>query len=79
MIYNKNKLLIDKIVVDKIVIQFGTPAYCYSYNQLKKNILEFQKNFKKINPLVCFAVKANNNRTILREIAKFGLGADVVS
>tara|TARA_B100002051_G_scaffold145831_1_gene138118 strand:- start:3731 stop:4945 length:1215 start_codon:yes stop_codon:yes gene_type:complete len=79
MIYSKNKLLIDKIAVEKIVKQFGTPAYCYSYNQLKENILKFQKNFKKINPIICFAVKANNNTTILREIAKLGLGADVVS
>ena len=79
MIYSNNKLLIDKIAVDKIVKQFGTPTYCYSYNQLKENILRFQKNFKKINPLVCFAVKANNNSKILKEIAKLGLGADVVS
>ena len=79
MNYSKNKLLIDKIAVDKIVKQFGTPTYCYSYNQLKENILKFQKNFKKINPLVCFAVKANNNSKILNEIAKLGLGADVVS
>tara|TARA_Y100000590_G_scaffold447995_1_gene584031 strand:- start:451 stop:1665 length:1215 start_codon:yes stop_codon:yes gene_type:complete len=79
MNYSKNKLLIDKIAVDKIVKQFGTPTYCYSYNQLKENILKFKKNFKKINPLVCFAVKANNNSKILKEIAKLGLGADVVS
>ena len=79
MIYSKNKLLIDKIAVEKIVKQFGTPAYCYSYNQLKENILKFQKNFKKINPIICFAVKANNNTRILKEIAKLGLGADVVS
>ena len=79
MIYSNNKLLIDKIAVDRIVKQFGTPTYCYSYNQIKENILKFQKNFKKINPLICFAVKANNNTTILREIAKLGLGADVVS
>ena len=61
MNYKNNKLLIDKISVDKIVKQFGTPTYCYSYNQLKENILNFQKNFKNINPLICFAVKANNN------------------
>ena len=79
MLYNNNKLLIDKIAVDKIVKQFGTPAYCYSYNQLKENILKFKKNFKKVNPLICFAVKANNNTKILKEIAKLGLGADVVS
>ena len=79
MIYSNNKLSIDKIVVDKIVKQFWTPTYCYSYNQLKENILKFQKNFEKINPLVCFAVKANNNSKILKEIAKLGMGADVVS
>ena len=79
MLYSNNKLLIDKIAVGKIVKQFGTPTYCYSYNQLKENILKFKKNFKKINPLICFAVKANNNTIILKEIAKLGLGADVVS
>ncbi len=79
MLYNNNKLLIDKIAVGKIVKQFGTPTYCYSYNQLKENILKFQKNFNKVNPLICFAVKANNNTRILKEIAKLGLGADVVS
>ena len=79
MYYRNKKLLIDKIKVDQIVKQFGTPTYCYSYNQLKKNILKFKKNFNKINPLICFAVKANNNTIILKEIAKLGLGADVVS
>ena len=79
MYYSNNKLLIDKIPVDKIVKQFGTPTYCYSYNQLKINILKFQNNFKKINPLICFAVKANNNTKLLKEISKLGIGADVVS
>ncbi len=79
MQYNKNKLFIDKIAVDKIARKFGTPTYCYSYNRLKKNILNFQMNFKQINPMICFAVKANNNTKILSEISRFGLGADVVS
>tara|TARA_Y100000590_G_scaffold431_1_gene641 strand:+ start:1075 stop:2289 length:1215 start_codon:yes stop_codon:yes gene_type:complete len=79
MFYKNNKLLIDKIKVDKIIKKFGTPAYCYSYNQLKENILNFKKNFNKINPLICFAVKSNNNIKILKEITKLGLGADVVS
>ncbi len=79
MYYSKNKLFIDKIPVDKIINQVGTPSYCYSYNQLKDNILKFKKSFNKINPLICFAVKANNNTKILSEIGKLGLGADVVS
>ena len=79
MRYKTNKLLIDNIAIDKIIKKFGTPTYCYSYNQFKQNIFNFQKNFKIINPLICFAVKSNNNVKILSEISKLGLGADVVS
>ncbi len=79
MLYKNKKLLIEKLAVDKIINQFGTPTYCYSYNQLKENIYKFKRNFIKINPLICFAVKANNNNKILSEIGKLGLGADVVS
>ena len=39
----------------------------------------FKNEFKKINPLICFAVKANTNVHILREIKNLDLGADVVS
>mgnify|MGYP001361797114 CR=1 FL=1 len=79
MKYINNKLLIDKISVDRIIKKSGTPVYCYSYNQIKENISKFQKNFIKTKPLICFAVKANNNIRILKEIGKLGLGADVVS
>ena len=79
MYYYKKKLLIDNVTVDKIIREFGTPTYCYSYNQLKENILKFKKYFNKFNPLICFAVKSNNNNKILKEIANLGLGADVVS
>ncbi len=79
MLYKNKKLFIDKISVNQIIKKFGTPTYCYSYNKLKENILNFKRNFKNIDPLICFAIKANNNIKILNEIAKFGLGADVVS
>jgi diaminopimelate decarboxylase len=47
--------------------------------QLKKNINNFKSNFKSFSPLICFAVKANTNTSLIREIRKLGLGADVVS
>ena len=31
------------------------------------------------SPLICFSVKSNTNLNIIKEIKKFGLGADVVS
>ncbi len=75
-----NKILkIEKVSVDSIAKKFKTPAYCYSYSQLKNNIKNFKKNFESISPLICFAIKSNTNINLIREIKKFGLGADVVS
>tara|TARA_B100001564_G_scaffold117049_1_gene97426 strand:+ start:2409 stop:3623 length:1215 start_codon:yes stop_codon:yes gene_type:complete len=79
MIYKKNKLTIDGFGVISLTKKFSTPVYCYSFKKLKENILSFKKNFKKINPLICFAVKSNSNFMLLKEIKKFNLGADVVS
>ena len=75
---NKN-LSIEKVSVEKIAKKYDTPAYCYSYDQLRKNIKSFKKNFKSFSPLICFAVKSNTNIKILKEIKKFNIGADVVS
>ena len=79
MNYIKNKLRIDSVKVEDIAKKFDTPTYCYSYTQLKKNISNFKKNFKSFSPLICFAIKSNTNLSLIREIQKFGLGADVVS
>ncbi|WP_415320886.1 diaminopimelate decarboxylase [Candidatus Pelagibacter sp. Uisw_092] len=79
MKYINKSLSIDKIKVQDIAKKFGTPIYCYSYKQLKENISNFKKNFKSFSPLICFAIKSNTNVNLIREIRKFGLGADVVS
>ena len=79
MKYIKKRLTIDKVVIDDIAKKFGTPTYCYSYTQLKKNINNFKKNFKSFSPLICFAIKSNTNLNLIKEIQKLVLGADVVS
>ena len=79
MRYIDKSLSIEKIKIQDIAKKFGTPTYCYSYEQLKKNINNFKKNFSSFSPLVCFAIKSNTNINLIREIRKFGLGADVVS
>ena len=56
MKYKNNRLIIDGVNVDFLANKFSTPIYCYSFKKLKENILNFKKDFKKINPLICFAV-----------------------
>ncbi len=79
MKYKKKDLLIDGFKPEILAEKYSTPIYCYSFKKIRENITRFKKNFKKINPLICYAVKANSNKVLIREIGKLGLGADVVS
>ena len=79
MKYIKNNLFIDNRRIFDLTKQYGTPLYCYSYKKLKNNVVRFKNSFKKISPLICFSVKSNSNISLLKEIKKLGLGADVVS
>ena len=79
MKYINKSFSIEKIKVQNLTKKFKTPIYCYSYKKLKENINNFKKNFRSFSPLVCFAIKANTNVNLIKEIRKFGLGADVVS
>ncbi len=79
MIYKKDKLTIDGFDIASIAKKFKTPIYCYSLKKIKDNIRNLKNHFKNINPLICYAVKANSNLGILKEIKKNNLGADVVS
>jgi len=79
MKYINKSFSIEKVKAEDLAKKFNTPIYCYSYNLLKENINNFKKNFKSFSPLICFAIKANSNVSIIREIRKLGLGADVVS
>ena len=79
MKYISKNLSIEKVKFAEIAKKFGTPTYCYSYQKLKENIDNFKKSFKSFSPLICFAIKSNTNVNLIKEIRRFGLGADVVS
>ena len=77
--YFKEKLFVEKISILNIIKKNKTPFYLYSEKQIKENYLNFAKIFKNVNPLICFAAKANTNLTVMRMLGKLGAGADVVS
>src|SRR5205085_11437602 len=57
----------------------GTPFYCYSTATLERHYRVFSEAFAGEKTLVCYAMKANSNQSVLRTLAKLGAGADVVS
>ena len=77
--YVGEKFFAEKVSIEKITSKNKTPFYLYSENQIKENFLNFKRSFKQVNPIICFAAKANSNLSILRLLGKLGAGADVVS
>lgn len=57
----------------------GTPFYCYSTATLERHYRVFTEAFAGEKALVCYAMKANSNQSVLRTLARLGAGADVVS
>ena len=57
----------------------GTPFYCYTTATLVRHYRVFAEAFADVDALICYAMKANSNQSVLRTLAKLGAGADVVS
>src|ERR1700692_558896 len=57
----------------------GTPFYCYSTATLQRHYRVFSEAFAGEKAVICYAMKANSNQSVLRTLAKLGAGADVVS
>ena len=79
LIYKGQNLFVDNTSVKSIAKKNITPFYVYSYKKIRSNFETFSNCFKRVNPLICFAVKSNSNVPIISELGKLGSGADVVS
>jgi diaminopimelate decarboxylase len=77
IIYLNKVLNIEQVKIPDIAAKFSTPCYCYSACMIKSAYLEFTQT--KLKPLICFALKANDNHHILKILAAMGAGADCVS
>jgi diaminopimelate decarboxylase len=59
--------------------RFGTPAYIYSRRSIENAYDELHRGLGSLPHLLCFAVKANGNLSILKLLAQRGSGFDIVS
>ena len=62
-----------------ILQQSRTPFYYYDMEVLNQTLEEIKRHSAGLNCVVHYALKANSNFNIISEIAKHGLGADLVS
>jgi diaminopimelate decarboxylase len=69
----------DKLSAADLAKRFDTPLYVYSASAIQQRVKAFEKAFRGFPHTICYAVKANSNLSLLRFLAKLGLGFDVVS
>lgn len=77
--YKKNSLYCENLKVQKLAEEFGTPIYIYSAKTIIDHFLKIKRAFGRINPLICYSVKANSNLSILKLLEAQGSGLDIVS
>ena len=69
----------EGVALSEIAERFGTPCYVYSKTALVEAMLAFQEPLHGRDHLICYAMKANSNLSILRLFAGMGGGFDIVS
>ncbi len=77
--FKNNELHCENVKVSAVARSVGTPFYLYSYNTIADHFIKIQKAFAPVDPIICFAMKANGNLAIIKTLVDLGAGIDIVS
>ncbi len=77
--YRNDILSADSVHLDRVATRHGTPLYVYSAKGFLDPFRELKRRLAPLDPLICFAVKANSNLAVLSLLAREGAGMDLVS
>lgn len=77
--YRENQLHCDGVSMQELASRVDTPFYCYSAAVIREQFGRYRDQFSMPGSMVCYAVKANSNPSVLGLLGSLGAGADVVS
>jgi diaminopimelate decarboxylase len=77
--YRDGKLHCEDVDLTRVAEEFDTPTYVYSAGTILDHYTRLGAALASLNPLICYAVKANSNRAILKLLVNAGAGFDIVS
>jgi diaminopimelate decarboxylase len=77
--YRDGKLHCEEVDLSRVAEEFGTPLYVYSAGTILDHYHRLDQSLGEIDHLICYAVKANSNRAILKLLIDAGAGFDIVS
>jgi diaminopimelate decarboxylase len=77
--YRDGKLYCEDVDLARVADELGTPTYVYSAGTILDHYARLDTALQSLGHLICYAVKANSNRAILKLLADVGAGFDIVS
>ena len=77
--YRGGTLHCEDVDLARVAEKFGTPTYVYSAGTILDHYARLDAALGPLDHLICYAVKANSNRAILKLLADAGAGFDIVS
>src|SRR5437016_4284992 len=77
--YRDGELYCDGVDLARVAESFGTPVYVYSAGTILDHYTRLDAALAPLDHLICYAVKANSNRAILKLLAEADAGFDIVS
>ena len=77
--YRDGRLYCEEVDLARVAEAFGTPLYIYSAGTVLDHYQRLDQALAPLDHLICYAVKANSNRAILKLLADSGSGFDIVS
>jgi len=77
--YRSGQLACEGVSLATIADAVGTPTYVYSRAALLEAFSAYDRAFRDVPHLICYAIKANGNLGVLATLARAGAGADIVS
>ncbi len=69
----------DGVSLEALARRHGTPLFVYSARTVRERLDALRRAFRRREPLVCYAMKANPCRALAAVLAREGAGADIVS
>lgn len=77
--FKNGQLYAEDVPIRELALRYGTPLYVYSANTLISHLRAYEDAFRDFPHIICYALKANSNMSVLRLLAKNGAGGDIVS
>jgi diaminopimelate decarboxylase len=77
--YRDGQLHCEDVDLARVAEELGTPTYVYSAGTILDHYARLDTALQSLDHVICYAVKANSNRAILKLLADAGAGFDIVS